>query len=52
MAEEKIENAMETEAEYMISTDMSCLMHLDSYMKKQKKGPKVMHLADVLASGL
>ena len=51
MADTKIENAMATEAEYIISTDISCLMHLDGYLKKQNKPLKIMHLADVLASG-
>lgn len=51
MAEQKIENALATEADYLISTDLSCLMHLDGYMKKQPKQMKIMHIADVLASG-
>ena len=51
MAEQKVENALTTGAEYLISTDMSCLMHMDGYIKKQHKNLKVMHLADVLASG-
>ena len=51
MAEQKVTNAEETHAEYMISTDVSCLMHLDGYIKKQGKKLKVIHLADVLASG-
>jgi len=51
MAEQKIINAEKTETEYLISTDVSCLMHLDGYLKKQNKKLKVMHLADVLASG-
>jgi L-lactate dehydrogenase complex protein LldE len=51
MADRKLENVLETEAEYLISTDISCLMHIESYIKKQNKGPKIMHLADVLASG-
>ena len=51
MADNKVENAMATEAEYLISTDQSCLMHLEGYIKKQNKPMKVMHLADVLASG-
>jgi len=51
MADTKIENAMATGAEYIISTDISCLMHLDGYLKKQNKPVKIMHLADVLASG-
>ena len=51
MAEQKIKNAEETEAEYLISTDQSCLLHLEGYIKKQNKKLKVMHLVDVLASG-
>jgi len=51
MAEQKIKHAESTAAEYMISTDSSCLMHLDGYVQKQGKKLKMMHLADVLASG-
>lgn len=51
MAEQKVLNAEEVEAQYLISTDLSCLMHMDSYIKKTNKNIKPMHLADVLASG-
>jgi L-lactate dehydrogenase complex protein LldE len=51
MGEQKVENAIETGAEYIISTDVSCLMHMDGYAKKQGKNIKMMHLVDVLASG-
>lgn len=51
MAQQKVNNALEVKADYIVSTDMSCLMNLDSYIKKQKHNLKVMHLADVLASG-
>lgn len=51
MAEQKIIYAEKTQAEYLISTDVSCLMHIDGFLKKQKKNMKVMHIADVLASG-
>jgi L-lactate dehydrogenase complex protein LldE len=51
MAEQKIINAEATKAEYIISTDASCLMHLDGYLKKDGKSIKTMHIADVLASG-
>jgi L-lactate dehydrogenase complex protein LldE len=51
MAEQKIINAEATKAEYLISTDASCLMHIDGYLKKQGKPMKTIHLADVLASG-
>ena len=51
MAEQKVENAMKTGAEYIVSTDLSCLMHQEAYIKKHLLPIKVIHLADVLASG-
>lgn len=51
MAEQKVKCAVETEADYLISTDLSCLMHLDGYINKNGNKIKVMHLADVLANG-
>lgn len=51
MGDQKVNNASATGAEYLISTDMSCLMHIDGCNKYKDKGLKVMHLADVLASG-
>lgn len=51
MGEQKITNACDTGAEYLISTDMSCLMHIDGCLQHHHKNMKVMHLADVLASG-
>lgn len=51
MAEQKLKNAEETGADYIISTDMSCLMHLQGLIAKQQKPVKLLHLADVLASG-
>jgi L-lactate dehydrogenase complex protein LldE len=51
MADQKITNATDTKADYLISTDMSCLMHIDGRNKHNNAGLQVMHLADVLASG-
>lgn len=51
MGEQKVENAIATGAEYIISTDHSCLMHLQGYIDNKKLPIKTMHLADVLASG-
>jgi L-lactate dehydrogenase complex protein LldE len=51
MAEQKVENALLTGAEYLISTDTSCLMHLQGYINHKGYALKTMHLADVLASG-
>ncbi len=52
MAEQKVENALATGAEYLISTDYSCLLHMDAYIKKKNIPLKTLHLADVLAQGL
>jgi L-lactate dehydrogenase complex protein LldE len=51
MADQKVENAIKTDAQYLISTDMSCLMNLGGYIKNKSVALQVMHLADVLASG-
>lgn len=51
MADQKLTNALETGADYIISTDISCLMQLDGFIQNKKLPIKTMHLADVLASG-
>ena len=51
MADQKITNAMATGAEYIISTDLSCLMQLDGYIQGKNLSLKTMHIADVLANG-
>jgi len=51
MADQKVTNAIQTGADYMISTDLSCLMHLDGYIRYKDLKIKTMHIADVLASG-
>jgi len=52
MAEQKIKNALETKAEYIVSTDSSCLMHQQAYIDKHHLPLKTIHIIDVLASGL
>lgn len=51
MADQKVNHALATGAEYIISTDSSCLLHIDGYIKGKNLPIKTMHLADVLASG-
>jgi len=51
MAYTKVKSALETKAEYMISSDLSCFMHLDSYIREQGLNLKCMHIADVLVQG-
>ena len=52
MAERKIKDAMSAGAEYIITNDISCLMQLDSCIKKQKFDIQVVHIADILAQGI
>ena len=50
MADQKVNHALATGAEYIISTDLSCLMHLEGYIQHKGLTLKTMHIADVLAS--
>lgn len=52
MTEQKVEHAMKTGAEYIVSTEASCLMNIEAYIRKQKLPIKTIHLVDILASGL
>ena len=51
MAEQKVDNALATGAQYLISTDHSCLMHIQGYIDNKGYALKTLHLADVLANG-
>ncbi|WP_345955897.1 (Fe-S)-binding protein [Mucilaginibacter sp. PAMB04168] len=51
MAQQKVDNALAAGADYIISTDASCLLHLQNYIDKQKLPIKTIHIADVLANG-
>jgi L-lactate dehydrogenase complex protein LldE len=51
MADQKVNNARETGAQCIISTDHSCLMHIDGYIRHKGFPMQTMHIADVLASG-
>jgi L-lactate dehydrogenase complex protein LldE len=51
MAQQKVENALDAGAEFIISTDYSCLLHLQGYIDKNSLPIKTLHLADVLAHG-
>jgi L-lactate dehydrogenase complex protein LldE len=51
MAEQKVNRALETGAEYIVSTDSSCLMNQQAYIDKNNLPIKTMHIIDVLAAG-
>jgi L-lactate dehydrogenase complex protein LldE len=48
MGEVKCASAAETGAEYIVSNDSSCLMHLQGLLSRQGKPIKTIHLAEVL----
>jgi L-lactate dehydrogenase complex protein LldE len=50
MGTQKVEQAVQTKAQYIVSTDMSCLMHLEGYINKNGIPLKVLHIADILAA--
>jgi L-lactate dehydrogenase complex protein LldE len=50
MGEVKCASAAETGAEYIVSNDSSCLMHVQGLVDKQGKKLKTIHLAEVLTS--
>lgn len=51
MADQKLRDAIDAGAEYIITNDISCHLHLDAYAKKQEFPIKIIHIVDVLTSG-
>ncbi|PKP03542.1 MAG: Fe-S oxidoreductase [Bacteroidetes bacterium HGW-Bacteroidetes-6] len=52
MALEKLENAVATGAEYLVTTEVSCLLQLESVAQKNQIAIKIATLADILAWSL
>ncbi len=48
MGEVKCTSATETNAEYIVSNDSSCLMHIQGLLSRQGNALKTIHLAEVL----
>lgn len=48
MAEVKCQSVLETGADYIVSNDPSCLMHIGGYLERQGSALKTLHLAQVL----
>jgi L-lactate dehydrogenase complex protein LldE len=45
----KAESIRKTGAQYVVSTDSSCLMQIDGYFKRHQIPIQTLHLAEVLA---
>lgn len=50
MVEKKVRSALETGAEYIVTTEASCMMNINGYCTKQNLPIKAIHIADILAS--
>ena len=51
MTAQKVENALNTGADYIVSTESSCLLNIGGFINRNKIALKTIHIADVLASG-
>jgi L-lactate dehydrogenase complex protein LldE len=53
MGKTKVENILMTRAEYVVSVDISCLMHVGGILQRtpEAKHIKPLHIAEVLAAG-
>lgn len=49
MGKDRIHDHEQAGTEIMTSLDMSCLMHLEGLLKREKKPIRVMHIAEILA---
>ena len=48
MVTEKSEHVEETRAEYLVSTDMGCLMNINGNLRRRGSKVKILHLAELL----
>lgn len=48
LAEQKLKSVLEEDAEFIVSNDLSCLLHLQSQIEKNKYPLRTIHLVDLL----
>jgi len=51
MGKDRIADHLQYGAEFITANDMSCLMHLEGILKRQKSSTKVIHIAEILNRG-
>ena len=49
MGDDKVHDVIATGAEVLTAADTSCLMHIGGLLARRGAGPRVMHLAEILA---
>lgn len=52
MAQTKVQSALATGAQYMVTTDVSCMMHIQTYIDKNKLPIQTIHIVDLVAKAL
>ncbi len=52
MLQKKMDHIEQSEADTILTGDVSCLTHMNGGLEKQGKPPRVRHVADVLADGI
>jgi L-lactate dehydrogenase complex protein LldE len=48
MGKDRVADHLQHGAEYITAADMSCLMHLEGILRRQKSAVKVIHIAEIL----
>jgi L-lactate dehydrogenase complex protein LldE len=51
MGKDRVRDHVEHGAEVITGADMSCLMHLEGILKRQKSPVQVKHIAEILNTG-
>jgi L-lactate dehydrogenase complex protein LldE len=52
MAQTKVQSALQTGASYIITTDVSCMMHMQAYINENKLPIETLHIADLMARAM
>ena len=52
MGKDRVTDHTKNGAEYITSSDLSCLMHLEGILRRNKSKVKVVHIAEILNAGL
>ena len=51
MGKDRVADHLQYGAEFITANDMSCLMHLDGILRRQRSATKVIHIAEILNRG-
>lgn len=52
MLQDKVEHIVDSEADTILSGDVSCLLHMNGGLERGSHSKRVRHIADILAAGL